>query len=98
MALINIAVLQPAVTKTIAVRATTAAVLYTVPAAKTFSGFACPNNNIGLALNGITLLSINQSSVSTSVTGSQFKLDLTEGDVISCVGVYADWSLVGTEK
>jgi hypothetical protein len=98
MALMNIAVLQPAVTKTIAVRATNAVVLYTVPAAKTFSGFACPNSNIGLALNGITLLSITQSSSATSLSGSQFKLDLTEGDVISCVNYYADWSLVGTEK
>lgn len=98
MALMNIAALQPAVTKTIAVRATTGAVLYTVPAGKTFSGFACPNSNISLVLNGIILLSITQSANSTSMPGSQFKLELTEGDVISSGGSLFDWSLMGTEK
>jgi hypothetical protein len=98
MALINISASVPAVTKTIAVRATTNAVLYTVPAEKTFSGFACPNSNISLLLNGIPLLSMNSSASATSLSGSQFKLELTEGDVISSSGSLIDWSLVGTEK
>jgi hypothetical protein len=98
MPLIHNSALVPAAPKTIAVRAIVNTVLYTVPAGKTFSGFIAIGGNIQSFLNNVILLTAQQGASSAYLAGSQLKLDLIAGDVISCGSAFSDWSLVGTEK